>query len=324
MCDSWKKPPAEDLTTTEIEDFFTQLPRMDIVRLSGGEPFIREDLSQIAHLVQRSLKPMALHLTSNGFLTDRIVRFCEERGKEIPLEMLISIDGMREKHNHTRGRSSAWDHAVRTLKALAPRQKELRLRLAVNQTIVDADGLDQYKRLREYLRPLGIYIHVVFAYEASATYHEKPEVNVAPTQLGEFTLFGQIKAGDVEELLNELERDLGDRSIPVRFAKSYYLRGIRNRILGLGGQPNPHCVALSSHLRLLPDGSVPTCQFNTITVGNLRHQRFEEIWQSETTRKQRSWVNACPGCWAECEVLPNALYTGDLVREYLSPRSLEY
>jgi len=68
-----------------------------------------------------------------------------------------------------------------------------------------------------------------------------------------------------------------------------------------------------NHLRLLPDGRVPVCQFNTETVGNLLHQSLEEIWQAAGTRVQRAWVDACPGCWAECEVMPSALYSGDLI-----------
>jgi MoaA/NifB/PqqE/SkfB family radical SAM enzyme len=66
-------------------------------------------------------------------------------------------------------------------------------------------------------------------------------------------------------------------------------------------------------LRLLPDGQVPVCQFNTETVGSLLEQSLEEIWHAENARRQRAWVDACPGCWAECEVVPNALYSGDML-----------
>jgi MoaA/NifB/PqqE/SkfB family radical SAM enzyme len=74
-------------------------------------------------------------------------------------------------------------------------------------------------------------------------------------------------------------------------------------------------VALRSHLRLLPDGSVPVCQFNTERVGNLLEQPFDEVWQGLPARAQRTWVGGCSGCWAECEVVPNALYSGDLIKE---------
>jgi hypothetical protein len=32
-------------------------------------------------------------------------------------------------------------------------------------------------------------------------------------------------------------------------------------------------------------------------------------------RSQREWVDACSGCWAECEVMPNAIYSGDIIKE---------
>jgi hypothetical protein len=72
-------------------------------------------------------------------------------------------------------------------------------------------------------------------------------------------------------------------------------------------------VALHSHLRLFPNGDVPTCQFNSRTVGNLRQSSFAEVWKSVKADEQRQWVRKCPGCWAECEVLPSAIYTGDLL-----------
>ena len=50
------------------------------------------------------------------------------------------------------------------------------------------------------------------------------------------------------------------------------LQGIRNRLLE--GVPKPKCVAPNSHLRLLPEGRVPTCQFNTASIGNLREGDF--------------------------------------------------
>ncbi|MGE3775997.1 MAG: SPASM domain-containing protein, partial [Pirellulaceae bacterium] len=94
----------------------------------------------------------------------------------------------------------------------------------------------------------------------------------------------------------------------------YHLRGIRNRLLYKSAVPNPPCVALNSHLRIFPNGDVPTCQFNTERIGNLRRQSFQEIWHGSKSENQRQWVRECPGCWAECEVVPNAIYTLDLTR----------
>ena len=72
MCDSWKMSGEGDLSLEEIQRLLQQLPTMDVVRLTGGEPFVRTDLPEIVALVQKHIQPLWLHITSNGFLTDRI------------------------------------------------------------------------------------------------------------------------------------------------------------------------------------------------------------------------------------------------------------
>ena len=321
MCDSWKMPTAGDLTFNEIESIFAQLPRMDAVRLTGGEPFVRKDFYEIANLAQKRLRPMVLHITTNGFLTERVVKFCEKRDKKIPLQMLISIDGVEEKHNEVRGSSIAWKSVMETIEQLAPRQKQLKLRLGVNQTIVDAEGVEQYRQLREVLRPHKVYNNVVMAYDTSATYNLEKSIDVAPTSMGQFTTFGEFTDDHLRQLIADVEADLKELPFFERLAKRYYLRGISNRLLHEEGAPNPKCVALNSHLRIFPNGDVPTCQFNSQVVGNLRQTPFEELWHDAQADRQRDWVSKCPGCWAECEVLPSAIYTLDLLREAL-PRKV--
>lgn len=314
MCDSWKKPTQGDLTTDEVENIFQQLPQMDAIRLTGGEPFVRKDMLDIHEMAIKFMNPMLVHVTSNGFLPDRIVDFCEKRSRKTPLHLLISIDGVGEKHNHIRGNSKAYDLAVETIERLAPRKKELNFRLAVNQTIVDAEGVEHYRKLREVLRPLGVYNNVVMAYDQSATYSLESEVDMAPKEIGQFTTFGDFNDETLKDLLKEVKSDLHELSFFERQAKKYYLRGIENRLLHDKGTPNPPCVALNSHLRIFPNGDVPTCQFNTRTIGNLRDQTFEEVWKSQEAAAQRTWVRKCAGCWAECEVLPSALYTLDILK----------
>ncbi|MDX1973615.1 MAG: radical SAM protein [Candidatus Sumerlaeia bacterium] len=321
MCDSWKMTGKDDLTLAEIEGIFKQLPKMDVVRLTGGEPFVRKDFAQIYALAQKHLQPFAFQITTNGFLTDRIVSFLEERDKSVPLYLLISIDGTRPTHNRIRGKETAWDTAFKTLQTIAPRKKELNLTLAINQTIVDPDGAAQYKPLHEIIQPMGIEHQVVIAYEQSATYSLERDKEVAPSEDGDYKTWGNFTREQLEELFRTLEADLGELSWKGQLIKRYYLKGIANRLLGQKGNPNPKCVALTAHMRLFPNGDVPVCQFNSKTVGNFRKENFEEIWYGKEIAGQRDWVRKCSGCWAECEVLPSALYTGDIAREAIVPHS---
>jgi hypothetical protein len=112
----------------------------------------------------------------------------------------------------------------------------------------------------------------------------------------------------------ELDRTSAMKSPARRLAKRYYLRGLLARLRGTPSPtPRPRCVALRSHVRLLPDGSVPVCQFNTEVVGNLSKQPMAEVWNGPKAKASRAWVDKCPGCWAECEVMPSAVYTGDVL-----------
>lgn len=319
MCDSWKMTGKDDLTLEEIEGIFKQLPTMDIVRLTGGEPFVRKDFHQIYDLAQKHMKPFAFQITTNGFLTERIVKFLEERDKSVPLYLLISVDGTKATHNRIRGKETAWDSVQKTLGLIAHRKKELNITLAINQTIVDADGASQYQPLHDVIKPMGIEHQVVIAYEESATYSLERGKEYAPKEDGGFKTFGDFTREQLEELFRQLEADLSELSWKGQLVKRYYLKGIANRLLGQQGNPNPKCVALTAHMRLFPNGDVPVCQFNSKTVGNFREKTFEQIWFGDEIKPQRNWVRKCSGCWAECEVLPSAIYTGEIVREALLP-----
>jgi hypothetical protein len=57
---------------------------------------------------------------------------------------------------------------------------------------------------------------------------------------------------------------------------------------------------------------MPTCQFNGEIIGNVIKAQFRDIWDGVLRAKQRQWVQQCPGCWAECEVMPSTFYSGDI------------
>lgn len=310
MCDSWKKLPEEELSLPELEKIFGQLPPMDAVRLTGGEPFVRKDFGQIVDLVEKHLDPRIIHITTNGFLTEAIRTFCVRRNTRKPLHILLSLDGTEQLHNQVRGRKFAWELASATLRLLVANREEWNLRLAVNQTIVDGRGLAEYESLHNYLRPLEVDHHVVVAYRESATYSTEKHVDLSP-RAGGYKPWGDLPRPALEKFLQIARHNLSELSFANRLAKGYYLRGIANRLLEGKASPNPPCAALHQHLRIFPNGDVPTCQFNTKVVGNLRRQSFTELWQSKEAREGAAWVRACSGCWAECEVVPSALYSGD-------------
>jgi NADPH:quinone reductase-like Zn-dependent oxidoreductase len=64
---------------------------------------------------------------------------------------VFSVDGLESKHNEVRGRDTAWQTMVATLRALAPRRRELNLKIAVNQTYPLAEAAQAQRDLEARL-----------------------------------------------------------------------------------------------------------------------------------------------------------------------------
>jgi len=97
MCNRYKAPskPEEEISLDTIR----KLPPMYFTNITGGEPFIRENLKDIVRELQE--KSHRIVISTNGFFTDRILDLC----REFPnVGIRISIEGMEE----TTTPSGAW------------------------------------------------------------------------------------------------------------------------------------------------------------------------------------------------------------------------
>src|SRR5262249_40125798 len=233
--------------------------------LTGGEPFLREDFADLAAAVNEQARPAVLHVTSNGSFPERVLDFARTFPRPERLQFLISFDGLETEHNASRGA----DVLFATARETVPRLAGLRdhgLRVSVNHTIASVQSLEDYAGLAAKFAPLGVDVQPVLAYSESAMYSLKRVGRKAQdliTATG-YPLHPRLGEADVVGFVRrELARLHHIRDLPTRIGKRYYLRGLLARLRG-DHRPRPHppCVALRSHLRLLPDGSVPVCQFN--------------------------------------------------------------
>jgi MoaA/NifB/PqqE/SkfB family radical SAM enzyme len=321
MCDSWQLPRGVELTPEQVLSVFGKLGSLDIVRLSGGEPFLRSDLLQVAEAVLQASSPALLHVTTNGSFPERVQRFAESLSRPQRLHVMVSFDGMPVVHDANRGRKVSFERALATVDALVA----LRARgveVSVNHTIISRAALRDHAELSELLSERGVDTQWVLAYSESSMYALPRRGRRAQDLVlaQGYPLHPELDAAEslafARAELEQLERI---KNPSLRLAKRYYLQGLIARLAGeRPALPKPKCVALRSHLRLMPDGGVVVCQFNTEPVGNLLQQSLEDVWHAPVTRAARAWVDACNGCWAECEVLPNAVYSGDLVLHALA------
>lgn len=309
FCDIWKKRAGEfdELNLREIEKIFTQLKTIDVLRITGGEPFLRSDLAEAINLIDIIRHPSMIHITTNGILTERILNTVKKIKPLNKLHIKVSVDDAGEKHDKIRGVNGAFQKAKKTIEELAGLRKIADLHVGINQAVISGEEIDSYFKLKEIFGGLNIPIYPGIAYQ--------PENSLYSDKLitdPKFKTFGDFSKKDLEKFIATLLKD-GRKinNFKEQIIDRYYLKGLYNRLIKNKNIPNPRCVALNSHLRILPNGDIPVCLFNGTVIGNLKMEKFEKIWFN-AGKKIKDWIRNCPGCWQSCESAVNAVYTGDI------------
>ncbi len=313
FCDVWKKPAdekADEMTTAEAIGALRQVRPIDVLRITGGEPFLRNDIAEIVNAVEETNRPAMIHFTTNGMLTEQILGAVEKMVPIGKIHIKVSIDNIGEKHDRTRGVSGAYLKALDTVKGLAELAKKRGLHVGVNQTIADEDEIGSYFELKAELDKLLVPIYPVIANSATNSLYSGVSIVDPDLSFRPFGRFSNVSLKEFMRILIDHSREIGD--FKEQLVDRYHLKGLYNRLVENKKIPKPDCVALGNHLRILPNGDVPVCLYNGNIVGNLKSEKLADIWSGEKIKPFRKWVRSCPGCWQSCETAVSAIYTGDI------------
>ena len=91
------------------------------VNFTGGEPFARKDMIDIAKLYIKNSTIQSIYVTTNASLPDRIENFIKEISKtddSIEQSFQISIDDLPEKHNKVRKIKNLFDSCIDTYRTI--------------------------------------------------------------------------------------------------------------------------------------------------------------------------------------------------------------
>ena len=112
----------DDIKLEQIKKAFKSFGKIENLLLSGGEPFLREDLLEICCFFKENNGVKSISIPTNGSLPE-ITRQKTQQLLErlnIPLTVGISLDGMKDYHDALRGKPGAFDSALKTYEALKP------------------------------------------------------------------------------------------------------------------------------------------------------------------------------------------------------------
>lgn len=279
MCNRYKKPsqPNEEISLETIK----KLPPMYFTNITGGEPFIRQDLKEVVRELYK--KSDRIVISTNGFFTDRIIDLC----KEFPnIGIRISIEGLEETNNKIRGLEDGFNKGLTTLKKLVEMNHP---DVGFGMTVQDANAKDLvplYKLSNEMNMEFATAsLHNSFYFvEAKNIIKDRPMV-----------------AKNFEDLINELLKS----NSPKKWFRAYFNHGLINYIYGQK-RLLPCDMAFDTFF-IDPYSDVMPCNGTKekLVMGNLNDQSWDQLWNSEQAENVRKAVRNCDrNCWMIGSVSP--------------------
>ena len=279
MCNRYKVPskPEEEISLETIR----KLPEMYFTNITGGEPFIRDDLKDIVRELYK--KSDRIVISTNGFFTDKIVDLC----KEFPqIGIRISIEGLEQTNNDIRGLEDGYNRGYTTLKKLVDMGMQ---DVGFGMTVQDRNAAD--------LVPLYNISDELGMEFATASLHNSfyfvESHNIIKDRL--------MVAQNFEDLINRLL----ESNSPKKWFRAYFNHGLINYIFSQ--KRLLPCDMSFDTFFIDPYGDVMPCNGTKEkqVMGNLNEQSWDELWNSEQAEKVRTFVRNCDrNCWMIGSVSP--------------------
>ncbi len=314
----------EELTTQQALDVVDQLADCHVTALafSGGEPLTRQDFFQIAkHASDRGLY---VSLATNGtLLTKEMV----QKLKQAKVNYVdISIDGATAKtHDDFRGVPGTFDKAVAGLKNCI--EADLCVCIASTAT---KNNLAEMPDIITLAEDLGAERFTYFNFVPTGRGKEHFDQDLSPQEREKFMryLLARMSKGCKTTILTtapqlarvalQCQGPSGTGEVTMSMAHMQTVKVTKKAVPladFIGG-----CGAGRLYCSLSPQGDVHPCVYFPVTVGNLKKEKFTDVWLNsemfKTLRNRSNLHGSCGKCdykyiCGGCRARSSAYHDGD-------------
>jgi len=293
------KPLSDELTTEEARGVIDELDKegVPIIAFSGGEPLVRSDILELAKYAAD--KGIYVAIATNGTLiTEKKAKEMKNAGIQF---VQISLDGKdAETHDSFRGISGAFEKTTEGIKNCV--KEGVFVNIATTATHYN------YKEIPEIIdlcEKIGVNWFMAYNFVPTGRGKSIKKTDLTPEEREELLkmLWGKLKTSKVNVLTTApqfarvaLEREFGDRkTIPTHF----YTLDLKGKLADLaefiGG-----CGCGRFYCAIRPQGNIEPCVFFPLTVGNIKNDDFEEIWDKnkvfQELRNKNLLKSNCGNC----------------------------
>ena len=287
MCNIWQMPAVPELAADDWLKLLESpvLSRLKELDVTGGEPFLRNDIVElllgIGRLKKTNLRSLcSVAITTNGFLTDKVLKDVgaviaplEQAG--VTLVFACGFDAVGEVHDRIRNFKGGWERLNATLEGLKGlREKHPSLVLGI-KTTVTRYNIDELDKVCRYADEHGLFT-IISPYILTANRYD----NIG-------------KEDSLAFSSEELEKLRNFYNTP-RFRWSYY----RNELLGFldTGRMGKPCSAGFNYFFIRSTGDLYSCPIINVLLGNVKDAPLEKLIRTAEAARFRRNILKFPEC----------------------------
>jgi len=277
---------------------------MDLVILTGGEPFLKEDLVDIAREYRRITDNFAI--PTNGKDTVVIMHKVGEmlKMKNVSLNIGVSLDGLGSSHDVIRGEPGLWEKAVNTLRELKITQANHKNLSVSVQILILPENIKEILGLAQYIQE-EIKITVDFELIRQSPYND-------------ISRNDSILIGELAGMKSGLRQIYKKNSLLQPEKNKFYYWSWRKLLQEMDNRMRMRCLAGKIIGVLYPSGEVAICEqkkpFANLSAFGLD---FKKLWHSEAAEAARRGARGC-SCSHGCFIYQSLDF--DLFRKVLAFR----
>ena len=300
---------SNELNLDEIDKLTKNLGKSLLnVNLTGGEPFARKDIIDVAKKYLINTTIQSLYITTNASLPDRIKNFANEISKfdeNAELTFQISIDDLPDNHNKVRKIDNLFDKCIDTYKLLSKMSDKINPVVSITVTHENCDNIKSiFYYLHDVCKIKSIKCTIVRDEGVYTTPIEKRKKILEAYNWLTNEIKNKIKTNEIENYNSKsLQGKLHQKKdiISWEMVKKMYL--------------NPKFISPCHAGGLFgivdSKGFVHPCEIlKDKTLGNLREENmnFMKIWKSNYTKQTKEFIikTKC-ACTYECALSYNIL-----------------
>jgi len=302
-CFYWKElntAKDQEMKLSQIETMVQSLKeKLVTLVLTGGEPFLKEELVSICCLFKKYDKASKIIIPTNGLLADRICSKVREIVEKtgLDLEVIVSIDGLSQTQESIRGVKEIFAKCEKTIEQL----KEIansHLKISLMTTI----SKQNYREIGDLIAYNKTHWNLPHRFQFVRSCNEVYKIDPAILE-GFYQKDKESILPPLEEL-DALNRLIESQSIKDDLSQDINHIERRTALEILRKQDKVvECVAGSFDAVIYPNGNVAFCEM-TKPFGNLEEADYDfyKLWTSEKANAMRGKIKGC-SCIHSCNLI---------------------